>query len=88
MENQEPWEITFPAGYTLSPEIAYGGIFIARLSHGPAYRANVSGHRSNSFVNIKGRVGETEQWGPRHQQRPYRRRGEFRTRKKGHGRQR
>ena len=25
MENQEPWDPTFPTGYTLTPEAAYGG---------------------------------------------------------------
>ena len=25
MENQEPWEPTFPAGYTFAPDAAYGG---------------------------------------------------------------
>ena len=25
MENQEPWEPTFPTGYTLTPKAVYGG---------------------------------------------------------------
>ena len=39
MENQEPWEPTFPAGYTLSPKTAYGGSVRAHMAHGPAYPA-------------------------------------------------
>ena len=39
MENQEPWESTFPAGYTLSPETVYGGSGSACPAHGPAYPA-------------------------------------------------
>ena len=35
MDNQEPWEPTFPAGYTLSPDAAYGGGISSRLTHGP-----------------------------------------------------
>ena len=30
-ENQEPWEPTFPAGYTLTPDTAYGGNMSPRL---------------------------------------------------------
>ena len=37
MENQEPWEPTFPADYTISPKTAYVGSVSARLAHGPAY---------------------------------------------------
>ena len=33
----EPWEPTFTAGYTLSPETAYGDSVSARPAHGPAY---------------------------------------------------
>ena len=39
MENQEPWEPTFPAGYTLSPEAAYGGSVSTHLTQGPTYPA-------------------------------------------------
>ena len=35
MENQEPWEPTSPAGYTLVPDTAYGGTVIPRPSQGP-----------------------------------------------------
>ena len=35
MENQEPWEPTFPAGYTLSPDATYGGGMSSRLTQGP-----------------------------------------------------
>ena len=34
MENQEPWEPTFPAGYTLAPDTAYGGNMIPRTIQG------------------------------------------------------
>ena len=37
MENLNPWEPTFPAGYTLSTKTAYGGSVIACLSHELAY---------------------------------------------------
>ena len=37
MDNQEPWDPTFPAGYTLSPETAYRGSVSTRPAHGPAY---------------------------------------------------
>ena len=39
MENKEPWEPTFPAGYTFSPENVYGGSGSACPSPGPAYLA-------------------------------------------------
>ena len=35
MDNQEPWEPTFPAGYTLSPDAAYRGGMNSRPNHGP-----------------------------------------------------
>ena len=35
MENQELWEPTFPAGYTLSPNAAYGGGMSSRQTQGP-----------------------------------------------------
>ena len=35
MENQEPLEPTFPAGYTLSPNAAYGGGMISQPTQGP-----------------------------------------------------
>ena len=35
MENQEPWEPTFPAGYTQSPNAAYGGGMTSRPILGP-----------------------------------------------------
>ena len=34
MENQEPWEPTFPAGYTLAPDAAYRGNMIPRPIQG------------------------------------------------------
>ena len=34
MDNQEPWEPTFPAGYTLSPDAAYGGVMSSLPTHG------------------------------------------------------
>ena len=37
MDNQEPWEPTFPAGYTLSPEAAYGVGVSTHPTHGPTY---------------------------------------------------
>ena len=37
MKNQEPWEPTFTAGYTLSPEKIYRGSGSARPAPGPAY---------------------------------------------------
>ena len=37
MESQEPWEPTFPAGYTLSPESTYRGGVSTRPAQGPAY---------------------------------------------------
>ena len=37
MENQETWEPTFPSGYTLYPEAAYGGRVSTHLTQGPAY---------------------------------------------------
>ena len=39
MDNQEPWEPTFPAGYTLSPKAAYAGSVSTRPTQGPAYLA-------------------------------------------------
>ena len=39
MENQEPWEPTFPAGYTLSPDAAYGGGMSSRPTPGPNHAA-------------------------------------------------
>ena len=39
MENQEPWEPTLPAGYTLTPEAAYGGGMSTRLTPGPTHPA-------------------------------------------------
>ena len=39
MENQEPWEPNFPAGYTLSPEAAYGGSVRTCPTPGPTYPA-------------------------------------------------
>ena len=39
MENQEPWEPTFPAGYTLSPNAAYEGGMSSRPTHGPNHTA-------------------------------------------------
>ena len=39
MENQEPWQPTFPAGYTISPEAAYRGGVSTRPAQGPAYPA-------------------------------------------------
>ena len=35
MENQDPWEATFPVGYTLVPDTAYGGNMSPRPSQGP-----------------------------------------------------
>ena len=35
MKNQEPWEPTFPSGYTLSPKAAYGGGMSSRTTLGP-----------------------------------------------------
>ena len=35
MENQEPWEPTFPAGYTFSPKDAYRGRMSSRPTLGP-----------------------------------------------------
>ena len=37
MENQEPWEPTFPVGYTLPPKNAYGGSVSACPAPKPAY---------------------------------------------------
>ena len=37
MENQDPWEPTFPSGYTLSLEAAYGGGVSTRPTQGLAY---------------------------------------------------
>ena len=37
MENQEPWGPTFSAGYTLSPETAYGVSVSTHPTQGPAY---------------------------------------------------
>ena len=37
MTNQDPWEPTFPAGYTLSPETAYKGGVSMCPNQGPAY---------------------------------------------------
>ena len=37
MENQEPWEPTFPVGYTLFPGTTYGGSGSSHPAHGPAY---------------------------------------------------
>ena len=34
MDNQELWDPTFPAGYTRSPNAAYGGGMISRPTHG------------------------------------------------------
>ena len=39
MENQEPWDPTFPAGYTLTPEAAYGGGMSTRQTPGPTHPA-------------------------------------------------
>ena len=39
MENQEPWEPTFPAGYTLAPEAACGGGMISRPTLSPNHTA-------------------------------------------------
>ena len=39
MENQDPWEPTFPVGYTLSPKSAYVGGVSTRPTHGLAYPA-------------------------------------------------
>ena len=39
MENQEPWEPTFSAGYTLTPEAAYGGNMSTRPTPGPTHLA-------------------------------------------------
>ena len=39
MENQEPWEPTFSAGYTLTPEAAYGGNMSTRPTPGPTHPA-------------------------------------------------
>ena len=39
MENQELWEPTFPAGYTLTPEAAYGGGMSTRPTPGPTKTA-------------------------------------------------
>ena len=35
MENQEPWEPTFPMGYNLTPEAAYGGGISTQTTPGP-----------------------------------------------------
>ena len=37
MENQEPWEPTFPARSTLYPKTSYGGGVSMHLTQGPAY---------------------------------------------------
>ena len=37
MENQDPWEPTFPVGYILPPENSYGGSGGSRPSPKPAY---------------------------------------------------
>ena len=39
MENQEPWEPTFPAGYTLTPEATYGGGMSSLPTLGPNHTA-------------------------------------------------
>ena len=39
MENQVPWDPTFPAGYTLLPKAAYGFSVSNCLTQGPAYPA-------------------------------------------------
>ena len=39
MENQEPWEPTFSAGYTLTPEAAYGGGMRTRPTPVPNHTA-------------------------------------------------
>ena len=39
MENQEPWESTFPAGYTLTPEAAYVGGMSSQPTLGPNHTA-------------------------------------------------
>ena len=39
MENQEPWDPTFPAGYTLSPETACEGSVSTHPAHGSDYPA-------------------------------------------------
>ena len=35
MENQKPWEPTFPGGYTLTPEATYGGGMRSWSTPGP-----------------------------------------------------
>ena len=45
MENQEPWELTFPAGYTLSPKAAYRG--------GISTRPNPWTDRTGQMANIR-----------------------------------
>ena len=39
MENQGPWEPTFPASYTLTPEASYGGGMSTRPTPGPTHPA-------------------------------------------------
>ena len=39
MENKEPWEPTFPAGYTLTPKSAYGGGMSTHPTPGPTHPA-------------------------------------------------
>ena len=39
MENQEPWDPTFPVGYTLIPEAAYGSGMSTRPTPGPTHPA-------------------------------------------------
>ena len=42
MENQDPWDPTFPSGYTLTPEAAYRGGVSTRPTPGPTYLARWS----------------------------------------------
>ena len=39
MDNQEPWDPTFPSGYTLTPKAAYGGGMSKRPTPGPTHPA-------------------------------------------------
>ena len=48
MENQKPWEPTFPDGNTLSPEAAYEGGVSTRTTPGPIYPARWT--TSNTLV--------------------------------------
>ena len=78
MENQEPWEPTFPAGYTLVPDTAYRGNISPRPSQGPPTSARwnlvetLTPENSSHFNHAKGRARES--WSRARRQRKHARR--------------